>query len=386
VNERKVNESTFIDRKAGDFLNSIILNSLYPLYYFCSKDDDFEVLVAGTSSVPDMEMPQLLLTKFDDLTITSSEWKWCDFNTYHTPNIAIVTEKNKTSMSGDSKIIDSILSENINKKDQVKHYLNVNYELIPSDLNWNRNIAKTLEFIDSKLVYKIVLARRATIKNLDNKFTNIIDCLSLISPNVGSESFLFFYQKSPKNWFLSVSPERLFQICGDTIKCDVIGGTVTAENTFSGKHYHEHKIILDELKNNLSKICNNKIDVTSVEPARFGNLYHLYAMISGEIKKSTKVEDILQLLHPTSAVAGSPKFPAKEFIRTNEGFDRGLYSGAITIILPNRTESIVGIRSLMRSDNEMYLYGGCGIVNGSNAEDEATEVKYKFKSFNINVP
>jgi 2-succinyl-5-enolpyruvyl-6-hydroxy-3-cyclohexene-1-carboxylate synthase len=91
---------------------------------------------------------------------------------------------------------------------------------------------------------------------------------------------------------------------------------------------------------------------------------------------------LLDKLHPTPAVCGYPvKHEAMKFIRENEPFDRGFFSGPFGFFGRNDTDVLVAIRScLIRqlpSATSVILYAGAGIVPGSTPQAEYIETAHK---------
>jgi menaquinone-specific isochorismate synthase len=87
--------------------------------------------------------------------------------------------------------------------------------------------------------------------------------------------------------------------------------------------------------------------------------------------------DVLEALHPTPAVGGTPRLKAIELIRTLEPFDRGWYSGPVGWLGPYSSEFAVGIRSGLIHGNRLSLFAGAGIVAGSTIEGEWREIEQK---------
>ncbi|MGL5309601.1 MAG: chorismate-binding protein, partial [Plesiomonas shigelloides] len=85
----------------------------------------------------------------------------------------------------------------------------------------------------------------------------------------------------------------------------------------------------------------------------------------------------LTWLHPTAAVAGLPREPARRFIHEHEPFERGWYAGSVGHISRERAEFTVAIRSALIQQNQVHLFAGAGIVPGSDPEAEWQEIERK---------
>ena len=112
-----------------------------------------------------------------------------------------------------------------------------------------------------------------------------------------------------------------------------------------------------------------------------GNMIHLKTEYTVDLDNVIKPElgsVMLQLLHPTSAVCGMPKFSALSFIIANESLSRELYSGFIGPVNMNGlTQLYVNLRCMQILKTRAVLYAGAGITHGSKAEKEWAETALK---------
>ncbi|XUK74539.1 chorismate-binding protein [Erwinia rhapontici] len=82
-------------------------------------------------------------------------------------------------------------------------------------------------------------------------------------------------------------------------------------------------------------------------------------------------------LQPTAAVAGVPRAAAQAFIRQQEPFSRGWYSGSVGYLSQSHSEFAVVLRCAQVSGAQVRLYAGAGIVSGSEPEREWEEIERK---------
>ena len=68
-------------------------------------------------------------------------------------------------------------------------------------------------------------------------------------------------------------------------------------------------------------------------------------------------------------------------VRDLEPFDRGWYAGPVGYIGTDGSEFAVAIRSGLVQNDQLSLYAGAGIVEGSNADDEWDEIENKISGF-----
>ena len=84
------------------------------------------------------------------------------------------------------------------------------------------------------------------------------------------------------------------------------------------KEKNEQQVVVDSIQKSLKKITSN-VTISNTYNHKAGSLIHLRTDISGTIKKAhTGLRTIMSLLHPTSAVCGSPKNYAKTYVEQSE--------------------------------------------------------------------
>ncbi|MFN8356955.1 MAG: chorismate-binding protein [Spirosomataceae bacterium] len=115
--------------------------------------------------------------------------------------------------------------------------------------------------------------------------------------------------------------------------------------------------------------------------ARAGNLIHLRTDFLVDTKAVNFPQlgtAMLQLLHPTSAVCGTPKQPALEFILENENYHRDLYSGFLgPVNIEFETHLFVNLRTMKVGGDNATLFAGAGITEDSIPEKEWNETEMK---------
>jgi menaquinone-specific isochorismate synthase len=108
---------------------------------------------------------------------------------------------------------------------------------------------------------------------------------------------------------------------------------------------------------------------------------HLYNRFSGTLKPQVTDRDLLQALHPTPAMGGFPREKALAFLEKRECFDRGWYAAPLGWISPDRADFVVGIRSALVLGNDLHVFAGGGIVQGSIPQQEWEELEHKISPF-----
>ena len=92
--------------------------------------------------------------------------------------------------------------------------------------------------------------------------------------------------------------------------------------------------------------------------------------------------DVVELLHPTPAVCGTPSDRAFEYILQHEKGQRGLYSGAVGWQdQKGDGQWRVTLRCGLIDGDIAHVISGAGLVSGSDIDEELSETKHKAKTF-----
>ncbi|SES36333.1 aminodeoxychorismate synthase, subunit I [Tranquillimonas rosea] len=201
---------------------------------------------------------------------------------------------------------------------------------------------------------------------------------------------------------LSRSPEQFFRVRPDrTIETRPMKGTVPRGATpdedarlarwlaTSEKNLAENLMIVDLLRNDLSRICTTgsvKVPrLYEIEP--YNTVHQMTSTVTGALREGLSLHDIFAALFPCASVTGAPKIRAMEIIRELEPEPRNAYCGSIGWIAPDGAMCFnVAIRTLLvEGTGRVTLNVGGGIVWDSDAGEEYREALLK-SAFARNVP
>jgi len=214
-----------------------------------------------------------------------------------------------------------------------------------------------------------------------------------ISPN----PFSCFYKLNNK-YLLCASPERYLKKEGSTIISQPIKGTIkrnaasiNADETNkkqlyeSSKDRSENVMVVDLVRNDFSKICKeNSVEVEELFGIyTFPQLHQMISTVKGELRNDIDLPGILKATFPMGSMTGAPKKRVMELIEQYEYTKRGIFSGAVGYITPEKNFDFnVVIRSIMYNQTNQYLsyQVGSGITFYSNAEEEYKECLLKAKA------
>jgi para-aminobenzoate synthetase component 1 len=146
--------------------------------------------------------------------------------------------------------------------------------------------------------------------------------------------------------------------------------------TESAKDRSENLMIVDLIRNDLSRVCSPGTvrvkELFALE--RFATVHHLVSTVVGELRPGTGALDLLRAAFPGGSITGAPKLRAMEIIAELEPSARGVYCGAIGYLsLSGALDTSIPIRTAVVRDGRVYLSAGGGIVADSDAEQEYRE-------------
>lgn len=194
---------------------------------------------------------------------------------------------------------------------------------------------------------------------------------------------------------LSVSPELFVERQGQRLIARPMKGTIGRGKTVeldhdakqrllaSKKDRAENLMIVDLLRNDLSKVCvPGSVHVPHLfDLETYPTLHALTSTIEGEVCPDLGMAEIMSALFPCGSITGAPKIRAMEVIAELEETARGAYTGAIGWIAPDGDFSFnVAIRTMTVSKDGLVVYPvGAGIVADSDPAAEFEECILKAK-------
>jgi len=191
--------------------------------------------------------------------------------------------------------------------------------------------------------------------------------------------------------FFGASPETLVRVVGNEVTTAALAGTrprgandsedasLGQELMTSPKERAEHQFVVDEVRRKLAATGVELDELADTELMRIPGIQHLFTPVSGRRPADVSILDLVEALHPTPAVGGTPNTTALAWIRDNEDLDRGWYAAPVGWTdTSGQGEFRVGLRSGLFSPTTTRLFAGCGIVAESDPDDELEETKTKF--------
>jgi menaquinone-specific isochorismate synthase len=192
---------------------------------------------------------------------------------------------------------------------------------------------------------------------------------------------------------IGASPELLLRRVGRTVASRVLAGTAPrgddpAEDAALGaalltstKDRWEHDLAARSAEEVLAPRCVTLTVPEGPSLVRLDNVQHLGSDLTGELADDLHVLDLLDLLHPTAAVAGTPREVALTHIPALEGMARGRYAGPVGWCTADGDgEFAIALRCAELRGTRARLFAGGGVVAESLPEAELAETWLKLRA------
>lgn len=250
-------------------------------------------------------------------------------------------------------------------------------------------VAKALDVVAAGEVSKVVLAR---------------DLTGTIPAGADLRRLVWALASGyPDTWTFAVegligaSPETLVTVSGGVLTARVLAGTAprgpdpdadlaaSVALATSVKDLDEHEYAVQSVVTALRP--HTAVLATSDQPftLKLPNLWHLATDVEGRLDDGSSALDLVALLHPTAAVAGTPTEAARALIGRLEPFSRGRYAGPVGWVdAAGDGEWAIALRCAhigprTNGTAPITAYAGAGIVAGSDPESELLETRVKFR-------
>ena len=273
----------------------------------------------------------------------------------------------------------------IGEKVDVSEYVGGDVEWVSdkSQMQYERDVQRVIDYILAGDVYQVNLAQRFSAE-LPKKFSSWDHYKALRCVNSAPFGG---YMNLGDVQIVSCSPERFLTVSDGVVETRPIKGTlpVSIDSSVleeSEKDRAENVMIVDLLRNDLSKVC----DADSVEVPelcvleRFASVYHLVSTVKGRLRKGVAAIDVLKACFPGGSITGAPKIRAMEIIEELETFRRGAYCGTMGYIgFDGTMDSNILIRTLVYHGGKVTVSAGGGVTAASDPAAEYAESLSKVK-------
>ncbi len=250
---------------------------------------------------------------------------------------------------------------------------------------WGEMVDEALDRIGRGELSKVVLARQVTVE-ADRPF----DVATVLTRLRGGHPTCYVFAAGG---LVGATPELLVRRRGALVVSRPMAGTAPRGDTLdddrrmvarmksSTKEGREHRVVVDAVRAALEPVCEEVSASAQPEVARLATVAHLATTVLGRLKAPwPSALALAGLLHPTPAVAGSPRPAALAAISELEDLDRGGYSGPVGWV-DSRGDGdwAVALRCAHIDGAVARLFAGAGIVAGSSAGAEWAETQAKLE-------
>jgi isochorismate synthase len=257
-------------------------------------------------------------------------------------------------------------------------------------------VAQAIDAIQQGELRKVVLSRT---KQVD--FADLPDAVALFDRLCATYPTAFISAVSIPELgqiWLSATPERLIsQRANGIFETMALAGTQSAtqpngipkrpgDAMWSQKEIEEQALVCRYIIECFKKIRLREYIEVGPKTIVAGNLMHLstcFTVDTHAVNYPQLSTVMLRLLHPTSAVCGTPRDRAMDFIRRHESHDRELYAGFLgPVNYPMSEEGpssqlFVHLRCMKLEGKLATLYAGAGLTEDSIPEREWQETELK---------
>ncbi|MDX1691260.1 MAG: isochorismate synthase [Acidimicrobiia bacterium] len=251
---------------------------------------------------------------------------------------------------------------------------------------WRDEVADAVAAIRGGAMDKVVLARSLRVRTA-RPVDPLAIAAGLRDRYPGCRVFLW---RRGEAAFVGASPELLVLREGDRFETRPLAGSAGRGDDpdedrrlgdrllSSAKDLEEHRLVVEDVVGRLRPLAASLDRPAHPSLERFSTVQHLATPIVGAT--DARALELAAAVHPTPAVAGSPRSEALAFIDKVEGLDRGWYAGAVGWIDPaGDGELALALRCALVRNGEAVLYAGNGIVADSDPQREVEETRLKLR-------
>ena len=265
---------------------------------------------------------------------------------------------------------------------------------VENDDTFKDAVKQTIEYIHQGDIFQANITRRYTASISGNVRHAAVDMLE--APGGWFGAWLEFPETN--KYLLSMSPELFLTTHHQTqrVLTRPMKGTRSEhaspqELLDSDKDAAELHMIVDLMRNDLGRLCEYgsiQVDAARILE-RHPTVWQCVGEVSGTLRSDVTTTDVIRGTFPAGSITGAPKVRAMELIQKLESTPRGPYCGAIGIFgqslhlnVAIRTAMIQGEGDASNLQGSLTYSTGCGIVAGSNPDDEVQESKVKAEIMN----
>jgi para-aminobenzoate synthetase component 1 len=247
-------------------------------------------------------------------------------------------------------------------------------------------VRRTIEYIQAGDIFQANLSQRLL-------YPSRIDPITLAARLRRENAAPFGGFLAFDDWtVVSASPERFVSVRDGEVETRPIKGTrqrrpIPEADLFtrdelreSAKDQAENVMIVDLLRNDLSRVCApGSIRVPQLCAVEsYETVQHLVSEVRGRLENANDAWDLLRVVFPGGSITGAPKVRAMEIIAELEPTARGPYCGSMFYVgFDAAADSNILIRTFVCRRGWIQCGVGGGIVANSEPQAEYEETLHK---------
>lgn len=242
---------------------------------------------------------------------------------------------------------------------------------------WKEAVRRLVSLLQSGAASKVVLSRDIVVSAalpIDERF--LVQRLLNLYPTTWTYAV---------EGLIGATPEMLAAMDGNLVVSRVLAGTSEPGQEeklrTSRKERSEHHFAVESVARALAPMAEDIWVPEEPELLELPNVTHLSTRVQADVR-GANVLDVIDALHPTAAVCGTPTQLAFDLLKTVEGTQRGRYSGPVGWIDASGSgEFGIALRcgQLSPDRKQLRVFAGGGIMPDSVPEVELAETRSKMK-------
>lgn len=248
-------------------------------------------------------------------------------------------------------------------------------------------IARAQEYIAAGETYEVCLTNRLGLRGI-GKPLEVFEYLRRRHPSARTGYLGFAGQQ-----LISTSPELFLAVDSDgLVTSKPIKGTRARDRNASAatqdavanelrtnpKDRAENLMIVDLVRNDLSRVCDGVSVPVFGEVEAYATVFQLVSTVTGHLRREHTPVDAIRATFPGGSMTGAPKHRTMQIISELEGIGRGVYSGAFGYLSVTGTADFsMVIRSIINHPDGAYYGVGGAILHVSEPAAELAETQVK---------
>lgn len=254
--------------------------------------------------------------------------------------------------------------------------------------SFQQSVQQAIEVIDTTPLEKVVLSRTQ-----QQPVPESFDLVSYFQQLCGTyvNAFCSVTHLGTGSIWVGATPEILISDNANRFLTVSLAGTKgldesqqLSEIAWTQKEIEEQAFVSRYIINCFKKLRLREFHENGPKTVKAGNLAHLkttFEVRYHEMPFDNLASQMLELLHPTSAVCGMPVKEAKQLIDKLESYKREFYAGFLGPVQMNEsTDLFVNLRCMKVEGQHLHFYAGAGITEDSVPAKELKETEMKMET------